>query len=510
MSTPEKSQTSTLSWLETEFGLRLSVPNVGERYEQYDALGAGGAAEVFLALDKDLEREVAIKVLRAHRRASRDSVIRFLNEARITARLQHPGIVPIHDIGLIRGELFFSMERVDGKTLRELLDERIADPKQGLSTDQFIRLYEQVCQIVAYAHAAGIVHRDLKPDNIMVGEFNKVYVMDWGVALDQGREPSAMSVIDEAVRHLESAETLDTMTMKRLPGTPRYMAPEQILGMQQVDARCDVFALGIILYEILSGEHPFPGDTSREVMHAIKTESPAPIKTHLNRDLKLVCMKALNRLPEDRYLSAGQVATDINRAINLYPVSAREDKVVAHVLKAGRRHWIVILVLLVIGGLLLYNEVNRRQGHQEVDQWLQFAHQRLLSAKEGADQAELLLDRISEVDPKYRDSMQRNLDFVRTRQMADNLHARIFLMLAVQREGATTPIWARTALKSLWLADLERELIMGHELEAKRLYRELENQIRNPAVFTLSVEERERLKRIEEQLGAVQVSELRP
>ncbi len=488
------------SWLESEFGLTLSVPEIGQRYQIYDELGAGGAAQVYLGYDTDLARQVAIKILRRHRRASRDSVVRFLNEAKITARLQHPGIVPIHDIGIIQGELFIAMEKVEGRTLREILDERQPKSHQGRSLDELIRLFEHICQIVGYAHSIGVVHRDLKPANLMSGEFNKVYVMDWGLAMDSRRDSRLSDALD---RYLAkgTAETAAGGDANRFAGTPAYMAPEQIVGMQgQVDPRSDVFALGVILYEMLAGKHPFERATMRETMHAIKNDPPPPIKASVNRDLKLVCAKALAKLPEKRYATAGELAEDIHRALNQYPVAARRNKVSAHVLKYGRRNWILACIVAAVTLAAVYFVTTRQRQEEEVTRWLSLAAERLRSAREHDEVADDLELRLHAAQASFRESLRRNLSIVRSREQADNIHARIYLSLAARRRGGELPGWATTWLQRLWFSDMERELELGDIEAATRLYHELADAVDVDKLFAGNPGELEQLRSIRRRL----------
>src|SRR5262245_13723505 len=220
------------------------------RYEVFEQVGQGGMGTVLRGRDPELDRELAIKTLRVEHRASAGLARRFLEEARIGGQLQHPGVVPVHELGTADGLPYFTMKLVRGRTLAELLQER-SSPADGLP--RLLQVFEQVCQTVAYAHSRGILHRDLKPDNIMVGAFGEVQVMDWGLAkvLDRPGE--------EGTVHPASDVRLQTQA-GTVAGTPAYMAPEQARGeVGQLDARADVFGLGAILCAILTGRPPFLG-----------------------------------------------------------------------------------------------------------------------------------------------------------------------------------------------------------------------------------------------------------
>jgi serine/threonine-protein kinase len=507
MAAASRTPQDTAAWLAAEYGLQLSVPNVGERYELFDELGAGGAGQVYVGLDKDLDRRVAIKVLHTRRHESRDAVCRFLNEARITARLQHPGIPPVHDIGLLGGDLFFAMEVVEGRTLRQVLDERAADPEQGMSTDELVRLFQQICHTVAYAHDQGVMHCDLKPENIMVGHFNKVYVVDWGLALD--RHPHTQ-LADRLARYLEQvhsppaadAPPLATQELHALPGTPRYMAPERIVSMgQRIDARSDVYALGLILYEILAGAYPFPGESTREVMHAIMTAAVPPINTPVSGDLKLVCLQALARIPAQRYPHAGALAEDLHRALTLYPVAAQQGQVMPALLKAGRRHWLWVCVLLLAAALAGQLVVTHQREVAEVTRTLDMANACLASALDFQRQARSLEPLVAKADAKWQPRLQRNLDLVLGSRRTELQAARRLLTLAVlQRPQQVSPS-LRAVLRQLWLDEVERNLQAERKAEARRLYHELRDLARDPAYFVWSPDDAARLAALEQELG---------
>ncbi len=241
-------------------------PTLGtDRYELRESIAHGGMGEVFAAHDRTLRREVALKVLRDEHRDRPTVATRFVEEARITGQLQHPGVPPVHDLGILPdGRPFIAMKLIKGRTL----DVLIARDKPDLS--RLVAIFEQIAQTVAYAHAYRVIHRDLKPSNIMVGKFAEVQVMDWGLAkvLD---EPGAMAGATADAQHLTAgltgidsdravgAETQAGSVM----GTPAFMPPEQAIGaIDQIDARSDVFGLGAILCVMLTGQPPFVAATA--------------------------------------------------------------------------------------------------------------------------------------------------------------------------------------------------------------------------------------------------------
>jgi serine/threonine-protein kinase len=244
------------------------------RYQLFGEIARGGMGAILKARDPDLGRELAVKVLLEKHRDHPDFLRRFVEEAQISGQLQHPGIVPIYELGAFADRRpFFTMKLVKGRTLAELLRER---PSPADALPRFLGVFEQVCQTVAYAHARGVIHRDLKPANVMVGGFGEVQVMDWGLAkvLPRGEsatdehgptpEPSPPASV---VRTARSGSGAGESMAGSVLGTPGYMAPEQARGeVERVDERADVFGLGAILCEILTGRPAFVGGSSAETM----------------------------------------------------------------------------------------------------------------------------------------------------------------------------------------------------------------------------------------------------
>jgi eukaryotic-like serine/threonine-protein kinase len=258
--------------LEAETWLPTACPPASDsRYQLLHEVGHGGIGVVFRGRDRLLGREVAVKVLHAAHQGKHETRRRFIEEARVGSRLQHPAIVPVYEMGAFEDERpFFTMKLVEGRTLAALLRNR-PDPKHDLS--RWLGVFGQVCQAMDYAHVQGIVHRDLKPGNIMVGLFGEVQVMDWGFAKQL---LGAKSWDDAAVDEADSTLTEDEDSSPRrspettrsgvVMGTPSYMPPEQARGeIHRIDPRADVFALGAILCEILTGKPPYQGANAEEI-----------------------------------------------------------------------------------------------------------------------------------------------------------------------------------------------------------------------------------------------------
>ncbi len=259
------------------------------RYQIDGEIARGGVGAIFKARDVDLGREVALKVIRQTHQRNPELVRRFLEEAQIGGQLQHPGIVPIHEVGLLGDDRpYFAMKLVKGQTLGELLEAR-ANAEED--RQRFLVVFEQVCQTLAYSHTRGVIHRDLKPSNVMVGAFGEVQVMDWGLAkvlpkggvaddvrttrpvnLELPPEEESESESDDVIRTMRSSRHGTTSVAGSVMGTPAYMPPEQAKGIvDELDERSDVFGLGAMLCEILTGKPPYVGKDIEEIFEKART-----------------------------------------------------------------------------------------------------------------------------------------------------------------------------------------------------------------------------------------------
>ena len=295
----------------TEPTTRLQTAFTG-RYNIVRELGAGGMATVYLADDVKHGRSVAVKVLRPELAAALGPD-RFPREIRILARLQHPHILPLHDSGEVDGFLFYTMPFVDGESLRERIDREGALPVQDT-----VRIMREVADALSSAHAAGVLHRDIKPANVMLSGRHAL-VMDFGVA--------------KAVRDA-GGETLTTVGVA--VGTPTYMSPEQATGAENLDQRSDIYALGVMAYEMLTGRPPFTAKTAAGVLSAHVLEKPVPIRTHrpsVPPRLEELVMRCLEKEPADRWQSAEELILPLESLSTpsggTTPTTTRPVKVVA-------------------------------------------------------------------------------------------------------------------------------------------------------------------------------------
>ena len=296
-----------------ETGIRLPRRDVVERYIEEGQIARGGMSTVLRMRDRSLLRETALKRLDSDLAVRHEQILRFLLEAQVTGQLDHPNIVPIHELGRdAEGSLYFTMKLVEGQTLAE----RIAEyGDRRLEPDRLAELLQimvKVCEALSFAHSRGVIHRDVKPSNIMVGHYGQVYITDWGVArlLPLSKDTGGdRRVAVSAMAELDAPGSII--------GSPAYMAPEQVEGAhEQIDARTDVFALGATLYQILTGQPPYRGSSYYRLLNrALTCDYPPPKEVVtdgvLPPGLTRIAIKAMAPEPADRYLSASAMQRDI-------------------------------------------------------------------------------------------------------------------------------------------------------------------------------------------------------
>ncbi len=296
-------------------------------------IAEGGMGEVHRANDRPLARALAMKVLHDHLSPVQGMRARFLDEAQITAQLAHPGIPPVHALGeLDDGRPYFTMKEVHGRTLAELVEKGFDE--DGLSEHRRLEVFTRVCEAVAYAHARGVIHCDIKPLNIMIGTFGEVLVMDWGVARLVSPATTAKDLKEAPVRTTMSGDE----TNWDVAGTPAYMPPEQALGeIDRIGPAADVYALGVMLYELLAGERPYRGGVPAILFQSTQGEIP-PIPrrpgTIVDDSLFEIIVRAMQPEPTDRYADAGALGQHVAR---WREGAIRREKALAIVREANER-----------------------------------------------------------------------------------------------------------------------------------------------------------------------------
>jgi eukaryotic-like serine/threonine-protein kinase len=342
----------------------------GQRFRILRPHARGGLGAVFVALDEELHREVALKQILDHHADDPTSRTRFVLEAEITGGLEHPGIVPVYGLGSYGdGRPYYAMRFVRGESLKDAIasfhnDETLkADfGKRSLALRKLLRRFVDVCNAIDYAHTRGVLHRDIKPANVIVGNHGETLVVDWGLAKVLGR-PETDSTCGE--RNLTpssasgSAETLPGSVL----GTPAYMSPEQASGdLGHLGVQSDVYSLGATLYCLLVGKPPFEGNDFAAILRAAKTGDFAPPRAAaraIDPALSAVCMKAMALEPKDRYVSCRSLADDVERWAADEPVSAWHEPLTKRALRWTRRHrtWLVaasaaaIMMLVGLGAV---------------------------------------------------------------------------------------------------------------------------------------------------------------
>lgn len=363
---------------------RLGKKSTGSRYRLEGEVARGGMGAILRVWDEDIRRHLAMKVvLGKGDPATTDGtpavdpsqLARFLEEAQVTGQLDHPGIVPVHELGIDEdGRVFFTMKLVKGRDLKSIYD-LVFEGKDGWNETRALTVLLKVCEAVAYAHKKGVIHRDLKPSNVMVGDFGEVYVMDWGLARVAGRKDqrdiriapvvggSSRSVRTERREEREDTPDSPIVTMDGdVVGTPAYMSIEQARGeIQRLDERSDVYSIGSMLYHLLTRQAPYtsPGErvSNRTVYARLLDGPPKPIRTlrqNLSAELEAVCEMAMMRDAANRYRDTSALADDLRAYLERRVVRAYETGAFAEAKKWVLRNKLLtasaLLALLVAAG----------------------------------------------------------------------------------------------------------------------------------------------------------------
>ncbi|MCA8914770.1 MAG: protein kinase [Planctomycetes bacterium] len=441
---------------------RLPSSDATGRYQVKREFARGGMGLIWVAVDSAVGREVALKELlppklgagTSHVTDSPEIVERFLREAKVTGQLEHPNIVPVYEIATrADGSVFYTMKLVRGKTMAH----RLLQVANGAGTTQekmaqrlkLLDAFVDVCNAIAYAHSRGVIHRDIKPANIMLGDFGETLVLDWGLARVLGQDESS-GVRKKAEQQAFSPSLLQDDSENRtldgaILGTPAYMPPEQARGaLELVDERADVYALGSILYEILSGRPPYEGKNAREVLAKVLVLSPEPlakVAPIAPPDLVSLAEKAMEREPRGRLESAEKLAAEVlafrdGRELSVYRYSTAE------LLKrfVGRHKAAVgvacgALVLIIAGAIYAFENIARERDQAELN--LQAADREREARVDAEKKQQAERERLIRAREGDITAQRRKFDGLRGDNLAAEARVRIDEMKARRDAGAT-------------------------------------------------------------------------
>jgi serine/threonine-protein kinase len=411
---------------------RKSAPS-RMRYRVLRPHARGGLGEVFVALDEELRREVALKEIQIRHSDHFESRTRFLIEAEVTGGLEHPGIVPVYGLGQYDdGRPYYAMRFIRGESMRKAIERyhdserQNADPGQRvLELRQLLGRFNDVCDAIHYAHTRGVLHRDLKPDNIMLGDFGETLVVDWGLAKPVDRAEPLMNTTLSQLKPMSATSGSVTM-MGSAVGTPQYMSPEQAHGhLDQLGPASDIYSLGATLYHLVSGTTPFQERNLRTLLDKVKRgdfRSPREVNPTVPPELSAICMKAMAVEPEKRYRTARALADDVEHWLADEPVSVYREPWTKRAARWAKRHRTAVttsaalLVAAVIGLAITTILVKREQSRTEVQRRL--AEANFGQARDAVDQmltelGEVELADVPQAEPVRRKMLGKALAFYR-------------------------------------------------------------------------------------------------
>ncbi len=375
MSSPSDEAANTLRESLTELALcetlrvdredSSAFPSELGRYQELTEIACGGMGRVLRGFDPEARREVAIKILKAGNDVSQQMLERFLIEGQLTARLEHPNIVPVHEVGLRGGTLYFTMKLVRGRRLGQAIASYHNSSGRD-SLESLLGAYQKVCDAVAFSHSRNVIHRDLKPDNIMIGEFGEVLVMDWGVAKRLG-EPAESLTTPAQGSSEPSLTALGTVV-----GTPQYMSPEQARGeIDLTGPASDIYSLGAILFHIVTGGQPFDGPTTANVIKAVQQGERLPVSrtqegVKVCSELQAIVNKAMDPDPAQRYTDVTALQADIDAHLGGRMISAKRYRMIQRMAKQLSQRqglsWSAVAILMIT--VLGMNLLSLWRGHE--------------------------------------------------------------------------------------------------------------------------------------------------
>jgi serine/threonine-protein kinase len=450
-------------------------------------LGKGGLGEVFVALDGELNREVALKEVQARHLDSADGVARFLREAEVTGRLEHPGVVPVYGLGVYPdGRPYYAMRLIRGDTLRQAIgrfhrDARSSPGERRVAFRGLLQRFVEVCNAVAYAHSKGVIHRDLKPDNVMLGPYGETLVIDWGLAGAFAQGPAETDAPASAPSPAGAAGGTQT---GHVLGTPAYMSPEQARGDKAaVGPRSDVYGLGAILYELLTGRAPHQGADGMAMLTAAASGDfppPRQIKRDAPPALDAVCRKAMALPSGDRYGAAKELAAEVERWLADEPVTAYREPWTVRLGRWARRNRTLVTglgVLLLTAtaalavGLVLVN--------REKEQTRLALERSRAAERSAAQQRQLALRTLQRVVKQIHERLkdEPNQQELRKELLAEALAG----LKEVARAADTAAADHETVWVLIELGDIFRVIEIGGLAEARRLFEQAHDLARQLA-----------------------------
>ena len=356
-----------------------------ERYQNMELICEGGMGQIYKAYDSKTDRYIAYKSVKED--SSYQFELRFRYEAEVTARLEHPNIMPVYDIGQDdSGKPFYTMKLLKGKTLDEQL-------RENNDRKDLIEYLIKVCDAIAFSHKNNIIHRDLKPENIIIGDYGEVLVLDWGIAKvihseDQFKE-------NEELINLSS----DLTQCGTVMGTPAYMSPEQAQDAENTDKRSDIYSLGAILWKLLSGNEPFSGKTSEEIIKNVKSGNLNISDSNIPASALAICKKAMNIDPDERYQNVEEMTLELKKLQGGFTVQAENASLLKILITTFKRHKAVSVLSLVfiisLCGVMAFN-VNQINKEKEI---AQFNFQKAQDA----------LDDLKKASPVYLDRAKHSI-----------------------------------------------------------------------------------------------------
>ena len=422
----------------------------------------GGMGMVHIAYDKFLKREVALKELFKDSTADESIVHRFIVEAEITAQLEHPGIVPIHSLGLdIHGNPYYTMKLIRGKTLQEAIKQYFKEPNEQ-ELKRLIRRFVSVCQTMSFAHKKGVIHRDLKPANIMLSDHGETLVMDWGIAKQFNTELGSgtgtaitVSGTDNLLQALPDVAHVDLTLVGTVVGTPAFMSPEQASPESpDVGPISDIFSLGAIMFYLLTGRNAYTGRNSQEILTKVLTTvppKPSDVARNIPPGLEAICLKAMARNPQNRYQSAEALVADLCNWLDGEPVSALKETMMEKAWRYFRKHRQVsvgvllamfcLFSVITIATIVIDRNVYRAQTSQaesevvskrveEINEQIKELSAQSKESKERSDQY------MQEIQKTAAGPVRRGLEAKAEQEQtkASELNAQIVGLLQTQRE----------------------------------------------------------------------------